>query len=73
MKPIGELTKDELLGLIFHHLPHTTRNHPCLCVMCSDKSSHDKIDVGTAERPYLVSPYLYMCEKCELELSLSKD
>jgi len=34
-RPINDLTKSELLNLIYQNLPSTT-DHPCMCAACGD-------------------------------------
>jgi hypothetical protein len=56
MPKIKDLSKDELLGLIYNHLPNTLiGRHPCCCVVCA--KDYD-VDIGK-------KAYSYICDGCE--------
>jgi len=62
MAKIEDLSKEELLGLIYHLIPTThTGNHPCICASCS-KGHDENIDDE-------LKPYYYVCDDCEESLS----
>jgi hypothetical protein len=62
MANIEDLSKGELLGLIYHLVPTTlTRRHPCFCACCGDGYNKDK--------EYEAKPYWYLCDNCEASLS----
>lgn len=64
MKTIDSLSKKELLGLIYHHIPNTlTGDHICICASCGDsKDDKDK------EYP----AYYYVCDQCQNDTGLIK-
>jgi hypothetical protein len=71
---ISELSKSELLGLIYHHLPSTHYgDHPCFCAVCG-------VGVGKEPLTYMkwtptgrvqtsIKPLDYICDKCNEDLS----
>lgn len=62
MPKLENLSKEELLGLIYHLVPTTyTSNHPCICASCSkgDDEEHEHKDEA----------YFYICDDCEASLS----
>lgn len=62
MANIEDLSKQELLGLIYHLVPSTHyKDHPCFCACCGD--DYDK------EKEYDPKPYWYLCDKCQDNLS----
>lgn len=65
-KGIEELTKSELLGLIYHHLPKTYfKVHPIVCVAgmaCDIEGSPDNL---VEVKGNLVKPYGIICDRCE--------
>lgn len=65
-KQISELTKSELLGLIYHHLPKTYfKVHPIVCVAgmaCDIEGNPDNL---VEVKGNLVKPYGIICDKCE--------
>ena len=80
-KDIKDLSKEELLGIIFNHMQNTTYSHPCMCVCCGEKSLDDLVDIFPfikARHPEaeddpkfhrLVEPIGYICDLCEARLS----
>lgn len=62
MANIEDLSKEELLGLIYHLVPTThTKTHLCFCACCGEDYNKDK--------KYEVEPYWYLCDKCQEVLS----
>jgi hypothetical protein len=62
MANIEDLSKDELLGLIYHLVPTTyTGVHPCFCASCGE--GYDK------DTKYETEPYWYICARCDESLS----
>jgi hypothetical protein len=60
MKNIEELSKSELLDLIYHELPSTFFvDHPCQCALCG---TCNDIYVEHHGRKTLV--YSYICDRC---------
>jgi hypothetical protein len=66
MKRIADLSKSELLGLIYHNVRNGNvvfLRHPCICASCGNNNGHDLVSVeGT-----IVSPLYYVCDRCENE------
>lgn len=61
MKPIEELTKSELLSLIYNNMRSTLFIvHPCECCACGT----EKGDVVEIEGRH-VEPIFYICDRCE--------
>ena len=62
MPKIKDLSKEDLLGLIYHKLPTTYTNvHMCFCALCGDDYDEN------VEYPF--EPYWYVCDKCNELLS----
>ena len=62
MANIEDLTRDEILGMIYHELPNTlTSVHPCFCASCGTGYDENTI--------YEVEPYWYICDQCNESLS----
>ena len=59
---ISELSKDELLGIIYNHLPDTLFDiHPCFCALCGkDYNGATVIVEGRS-----VKAISYICDSCE--------
>ncbi len=70
MKKIEELSKTELLSLIYHELPDTYfKTHPVQCASCGT-IPHDqlqKVEYKTGNKTFKLSApmYSYMCDACE--------
>ena len=65
-KLLEELSKDELLGIIYHHVWDgrvLTRGHPVICVSCGDQSLDEEIRIPEARMD--VFPLGYICDRCE--------
>ena len=62
MPNIEELSKTELLGIIYNYIPDTLFfKHPCYCVGCGKDYSGDLVDVHFKEgETRTVEPYIYM-------------
>lgn len=59
LRNIEDLSKEELLGIIYNYLPNTLiRKHPCYCVCCF---------YGYIEPVEGVQPYGYECDSCSAE------
>lgn len=57
MKHIKDLSKEELLGLIYHEIPHTViDDHLCMCATCDNMDEVDDAHVG--------SLLIYVCDGC---------
>ena len=65
MKSITEPSKDELLGLIYHNMPHTLYvDHPCECAVCGSHNCDELVEIYNR----WVKFYYYECDRCaELE------
>jgi hypothetical protein len=62
MKKISDLNKDELLSLIYHHLPKTHfEDHPVLCASCGDRP-HDELVNHNGQ---VVTLLVYVCDRCD--------
>lgn len=58
---ISELSKEELLGLIYTRLPNTLYDlHPVYCVVCEKGYVGRKVVVVGRE----VEPYAIICDDC---------
>ena len=59
---ISELTKDQLLGLIYHFKPDTLWDvHPCYCAACGKDYIGEKVIVEGRE----ATAYPIICNDCE--------
>ena len=64
MSKITELSKDELLSLIYNTLTDTYYSvHPCICASCGrgiENATAFGVIMGS-----LVEPLYYICDQCE--------
>ena len=59
---IEDLSKNELLGLIYNHLPRTLYDmHPVFCAACAKGYEGGLIEICGK----IVVPYDYVCDDCE--------
>lgn len=63
---IDDLSKQELLSLIYHHLPNTIYiDHPCYCAVCSKGYKESKAGPRTTPRGSIIEPLTIICDECE--------
>jgi hypothetical protein len=60
---IAKLSRNELLGLIYHNLPNTIFNdHPVFCASCAKGYEADLVSIS---QDLVVAPLGYICDRCE--------
>lgn len=63
MPPISELSRSELMCIIWHHLPDTMWDiHPCRCTVC-ERTNDEVLDVKFKD----VAVLEYICDGCVIE------
>ena len=74
MPQIDELSKDELLGLLYHLLPDTlTSKHPCYCAACGKDFTGETVTVKYPDKDRTVEAYGYICDRCNESFEQEKD
>ena len=71
---IKDLSKEELLSLIYHNMDDTYRDiHPCYCGSCgkghSDQTIDDMVLITFRDgSTHPVTAYGYLCDECEAKI-----
>ena len=66
IRKIEELSKSELLAIIYHWLPNTYWGvHPCKCVVCGEGPWSDYQTMDSRKGPVEVPIYTFICDECE--------
>ena len=66
LRPIKDLSKAELLSLIYHNLPRTLyEDHPCECGACGeDPIGITEVVIGLQKRT--VQTHGFVCDECNM-------